>query len=418
MFYSYLKILLKRNFFLLWFGQVISQFGDRLTIMALIGLVYKIGPKSPFSLAKMFSLAVIPVFLISPVAGVYIDRWNKQKTMFVSDFLRALLIFSIPFILFKFNSLIVIYIFIFLSFCVGRFFLPAKMAIIPSLVDKENLFMANSLVSITAMIAAIFGLVLGGLIVEFWGVKSAFTLDAATFFISALCIIFMRIKEKAEFKPNDILKLSKDALLKVKKSIIFDTREGIKYILKSSETQYVTKIKIILFAAIGSLYTVFIVFIQDIFNTVTKDLAGVAVGTGAGLFIGTLVYGHIGLKTSVKKIIYLSLIFSCLWLVIFVSLLRMFPYKIFAFLSCFLLGITCSPIEIALNSLIHHESENEFLGRIFSSLEVILHLSFIIFMFLASYLAEIMSPFTIIVAVGIIIILFSTYSLFAERKQL
>ncbi|RKY38040.1 MAG: MFS transporter, partial [Candidatus Omnitrophota bacterium] len=86
----YIHLLKKRNFFLLWISQIISQFGDRLTQMALIGLVYEIMPASSFSLAKVMSIPLIAVFLISPVAGVYIDRWDKQKTMYISDFLRGI----------------------------------------------------------------------------------------------------------------------------------------------------------------------------------------------------------------------------------------------------------------------------------------------------------------------------------------
>jgi hypothetical protein len=62
---------------------------------------------------------------------------------------------------------------------------------------------------------------------------------------------------------------------------------------------------------------------------------------------------------------------------------------------------------IAVNTLIHSESENKFWGRIFSSLEVIIHIAFIVFMFLSSFLAEIFSPFTIIVAIGAITMFFS-----------
>ena len=227
MFLAYLKVLKERNFLLLWLGQIISQFGDRLTQMALIGLVYKIKPSSAMSLAKIMSLAVIPVFLISPVAGVYVDRWNKRKTMFWSDALRGLFIILIPLSFFYIHSLIWVYVFVFLSFCAGRFFIPSKMAIIPVLVDKGNIFMANSLISTTAMIAAILGLGLGGLIVEKYGIKVAFSIDAATFFISSFLIFFMKVKEKKRFLVYDLINLGKEAFNAVGRSFIFEAKEEI-----------------------------------------------------------------------------------------------------------------------------------------------------------------------------------------------
>jgi len=415
---SYLRILRKRNVFLLWFGQVVSQFGDRLTQMALIGLVYRLQHgTSSFELAKIMSLAIVPVFLFSPVAGVYVDRWNKRQTMYVSDLLRALAIFMIPLFCFKFNSSVAAYILIFLSFSIGRFFIPAKMAVIPSIVENKDLFLANSLISVTAMIAAVFGLGFGGVIVERWGVKNAFFMDALTFFISGTMVFFMCVKENKRFHAKDILSLGKDALLEVKKSFGFEMREGFRYLVHSPQTRYAVKVKVILFAIIGALYTVFIVFIQEAFSTITKDLGWLAIGAGGGLFFGSLVYGRIGARFPPRRVIWLSLMFTSLWLIMFTSVLRWQPNKILAFLSCMILGFLASPIEIALNTLIHQESENAFLGRIFSSLEVVLHVAFIFFMFLASYLAEVMTPFTIIISVGIIIFSIASLNLLNDNDS-
>lgn len=413
---GYLKLLKRKNFVLLWISQIIAQFGDRLTQMALIGLVYKLHPGSSLGLAKMFSLAIIPVFLISPISGVYVDRWDKRKTMYTSDFLRCLCIFFIPMVVSKFHSMPLVYFLIFLSFCVGRFFIPAKMAVIPSLVEKENFFMANSLVSVTATIAAVLGFGFGGMIVQKWGVERAFFLNAVTFLLSGILIAMMRLQEKSKFDPKDIIDLGKDAIIKVKNSFMFEVGEGLKYILSSKETRYAAKVQFILFALIGSLYTVFIVFIQQTLGTVTFALGWLAVGSGAGLFIGSLLYGKIGSKVSIRKAINLSLFFSSLCLIAFVSLLRVHPHKLFAFISCLILGLVASPVVIAVNTLIHNESENKFWGRIFSSLEVIIHIAFIVFMFAASYLAEIFSPFTIIISVGIITILLS-YIFLGEKPD-
>lgn len=375
--------------------------------MALIGLVYKINPGSTLGLAKMLSLAIVPVFLISPISGVYVDRWDKRKTMYMSDFLRSLCIFLIPVAVSKFHSIPLVYFLIFLSFCVGRFFIPAKMAIIPSLVEKESFFMANSLVSITATIAAVIGFGFGGMIVERWGVEQAFLINALTFVISGILISLMRTEGKTKFDPKDILELGKDAIIKVKNSFIYEIHEGLKYILSSKETRYAAKVQFILFALIGSLYTVFIIFIQQTLSTGTFALGWLAVGSGAGLFIGSILYGKIGANVPIKKTINLSLLSSSLYLIMFAILLRFYPYKIFAFISCFVLGLIASPVVIAVNTLIHNESEDKFWGRIFSSLEIIIHIAFIIFMFIASYLAEVFTPFTIIMAVGIITMILS-----------
>ena len=407
----HITILKKRNFLCLWLGQIISQFGDRLTQMALIGLVYRLEPGSSIGLAKMMSLAIIPVFLFSPVAGVYVDRWNKQKTMYISDSLRGFMIILIPLVFLRFNAIIPIYILVFLSFSFGRFFIPAKMAIVPELVEEKDFIMANSLVSITAMIAAVLGFGFGGIIVEKWGVNTAFVVDAATFFLSAIFILSMKRKEEKTFNPKELFSAGKDAFIKVKKSLLIEAKEGMKYLFETEETKYAAKIFFVLFAMIGSLYTVFIVFIQNTLSSVTTDLGWMAVGIGVGLFCGSVIYGRIGHKFSVKKVIDVALLVTSAYLVFFASFLKWHPWPLMAFGGCMLLGGLASPIVIAVNSLIHQESKNGFWGRIFSSLEVVIHIAFLIFMFLSSYLAEIMTPFTIINSVGIIAFLFALYNL-------
>jgi len=160
-----------------------------------------------------------------------------------------------------------------------------------------------------------------------------------------------------------------------------------------------------------------VVFIQNTLSTITMDLGIIAIGAGLGLFLGTLLYGRIGRNIDIRKVTNLTLISASFWLVLSVVLLKYYPSKLFAFFAVFLLGMVVSPVVVAVNSLIHKDSDSNLWGRIFSSLEVVIHLAFIIFMFITSFLAEIFKPFTIIVAVGIIIFLFSFYNFISDHDS-
>jgi len=410
---KYFKILAKRNFFCLWFGQIVSQFGDRLTQIALVGLVSKVSMSSSH-LALIMSMAIIPVFIISPISGVYIDRWSKRKTMYTSDLLRGIFILLIPIFFLKLKAFAVVYVLLFLSFSAGKFFIPAKMAFIPEITKKEDIFLANSLISITATIAAIIGFGLGGIIVERWGVTSAFGLDAGTFFVSALAIFLISTKEKSNFKVSDITNIGKKVIKEVKQSFVGEFHEGIKYIFTSNETKYAFKMFFFIFSYIGGLYVVFIRFIQEVLSTVTSDLGFVTVSLGAGIFIGSLVYGQIANKFSIKKVINLSLLFTSLYLIFFVISLRAYPQTLYAITLAFIFGIITSPVFVGVNALIHKESDQKVLGRIFSGLEFTSHLGFLISMFICSALADFFNPFTIIVSLGIIGFFVSTIFIFTD----
>ncbi|MCM8786514.1 MAG: MFS transporter [Candidatus Omnitrophica bacterium] len=413
--FLYLRLLLKKNFFLIWIGQIISQFGDKLTQIALVGLVSKISNTSS-TLAFSIAVTIVPAILFSPFCGVYVDRWSKKKTMYISDFIRAFFIFLIAQFFIKLNFLPIIYLFIFLSFSVGKFFVPAKMAFIPQIVEKKDIFLANSLISITATVAAILGIGLGGIIVERFGEIVAFFIDALTFLFSAFAILSIRQKETNQFAPLDLISIGKEATKKIKSSFTKDLKEGLKYIISSKETTYAVYAVLFLFICIGGLFPVFTKFIQNSLGTITEDLGFVGVSIGVGIFLGSLIYARVANNFSVQMAINLSLLLGSIYLIIFCILLKNFASsKLAIFLSLFL-GLLISPIFVGVNSLIHSKADNNFFGRVFSSLEFISHFSLLISMFIFASLADIFSPFTIIIIIGIIGILFATFLVFLTDK--
>src|SRR3990167_4660628 len=120
-----------RNFQRLWLAQLVSQFGDRINQLALVGLMAERVPGSAMELAKLMAFTIVPVFLVQPFAGVFVDRWDRRTTLLICDVVRGLLVLSIPFAFFAGQSMIPIYVVVFLAFCFSRFYSPAKMSIIP-----------------------------------------------------------------------------------------------------------------------------------------------------------------------------------------------------------------------------------------------------------------------------------------------
>lgn len=408
-------IISDRNFFLLWIGQIISQFGDRLNQMALIAFIFKRAPGSTFELAKLIAITIIPVFLIGPIAGVYVDRWDRRRTMYVCDLVRALLVFTIPFFLMNTKSLIPLYIVVFLIFCLSRFFVPAKMSIIPDMVKKEDLLLANSLVHTTGMIAAAMGFGIGGVIVEILGVKGGFYLDAATFFISGILIFFVSTRVGLKVETKKVLRMGKEIIEVIKKSVLEELRGVFGFLRKQQKIKSILNILFMLWAALGSVYVVIIVFIQRVFTSVVKDLGLLAVFLGCGLFFGSLLYGKFGKKLSYFKAIFLSLILAGLVLVGFtITSYHFINFQLAAMLS-FVLGISISPIMIASNTLVHELTDTDMRGKVFTALEIVIHFAFLSFMFITSGLAEYIGQFSILITVGVCVILVGIGGVFKRR---
>lgn len=407
------EVLKKRDFFLLWLGQIISQLGDRLDQMALIAFVYSRAPGSTIEIAKILSFTIIPVFVIGPIAGVYVDRWDRRRTMFICDFLRAILVFTIPFFLFYTKSLIPIYLIIFIVFSIGRFFVPAKLSIIPDLVDKKDLLMANSLVNTTGMIAAILGFGISGLIVEWLGAKSGFYLDSASFLISSLLIFLIR--KRFDIRLN-FRKVGQEIVEVISKSVFQEIKEGFLYFIKDKRIRFISGVNFILWSALGAIYVVIIVFIQKSLHSATMDLGLLIMFLGTGLFAGSVIYGRFGSGLSEYKTIFLSLFLSGIMLVIFALGISRFPYFFVAAFLSLALGILVSPIMIASNTIIHNASQGNMMGKIFSSMEIVMHLGFLLFMFIASFFAEKFTHAGILVGVGVIFSILGLFNFIYNRK--
>jgi MFS family permease len=412
------EVLKNRNFFLLWGGQIVSQLGDRLGQMALIAFVYLRAPGSTLQIAKILSFTIIPVFLIGPLAGVYVDRWDRRRTMYVCDFLRSLLVFSIPLFLFYSKSLGPVYLIIFIAFSIGRFFVPAKLSIIPDLVDKKDLLIANSLINTSGMIAAILGFGISGVLVEKLGAKSGFYLDSLSFLISGTLIFLISKRFISVMNFNDQFRqVSKEIVEVIRKSVFAEIKEGIFYFIRKKDIRFTAGIIFALWSALGAVYVVVIVFVQKALHSATKDLGLLVMFLGIGLFLGSLAYGKFGQRISHYKIIFICLVVSGIMLIIFALGIYYYPNFIVAAFLALCLGLIIAPIMIASNTIIHNVSDNEMLGKIFSSLEIVIHLGFLSFMFISSILAEKFPPVLILVSVGCLLSVLGAASLIFNRKM-
>ncbi|HEY7416793.1 MAG TPA: MFS transporter, partial [Ktedonobacteraceae bacterium] len=146
-------LLRNRNFALLWIGRTISVLGDfafDTTLILWIGVIIAKGQSwAPLAVSGVLIATSIPIFLIGPIAGVFVDRWEKRPTMLWMDALRAILItlllfaanlFPLPFFpdgkMPASWQLGMIYAIVFLASTCAQFFNPSRMALIGDLVPE------------------------------------------------------------------------------------------------------------------------------------------------------------------------------------------------------------------------------------------------------------------------------------------
>lgn len=202
---QYRSLLRNRNYTLLWIGQLVSVFGDRLHQIALLALVSSLTANDLGQIGMVIATIGVPSLLFGVFAGALVDRWKRRNVMLASDLIRVVLVAAIPTL--ARIDLIWVYVITFLLTTVSLFFRPAKEGIIPDIVPEHGLMTANSLSSATDTTIEVLGYPLAGALVGGLagslaggaGIELAFYIDAGTYLFSALMIYQMSIaSEHAE----------------------------------------------------------------------------------------------------------------------------------------------------------------------------------------------------------------------------
>lgn len=190
------RLLKTRDFGLLFAGQAISQIGDGLNKVALLWFVYEL-TGSALKMVAIGLLQTIPPLVFGPLIGVYLDRLPKKPVMIWIDLLRTLLVLLIP-VLYALNALSLerLYLLVFLTAIVSTVFGPALNSAVPLLVNRSQLTSANALIQSTNNIGVLLGSAISGLGIALVGAQNVLYIDSATFLISALCLMPIRIREQ------------------------------------------------------------------------------------------------------------------------------------------------------------------------------------------------------------------------------
>lgn len=192
------------NFRWLWLAHLVSMFGDGLYTVALPWLVFK-HTGSGVATAITLAAGAIPYIVVSPIAGVYVDRWSRRRTLVGADLLRAITLLAFPLVLLAgFNLGVTIALAIVLP-ALGRFFVPAQRASTPQLVEGDALVGANALMEGAGQAAYIAGPAIGGVLIALVGAVSLLFIDGATFVASALLIgliAFPRLETRPGARPG------------------------------------------------------------------------------------------------------------------------------------------------------------------------------------------------------------------------
>jgi DHA3 family macrolide efflux protein-like MFS transporter len=249
----YLALVRNRNFSLLWVGQLVSFFGDRVHQVALGVLVLQ--RASPLDVGIVFAATAVPNVFLGPLAGALVDRWDRRTTMIACDIVRAGLVLLVPLVINVHVALV--YVIALAVATVGLLFRPAKTAIVPLIVDEERLVTANSASSINETLADLLGYPVAAAIVAGLAglIGAAFVLDSATYIVSGILIWGMVVpKEELPSEPFSA------------RAIWREMGEGWRFLTHKAELLANTVVSTVAQLAFGAEIVCSLIYAKDVLN--------------------------------------------------------------------------------------------------------------------------------------------------------
>ncbi len=191
------------NFFLLWQGQIVSAIGDVVYEIALGFWVLAVTGSTAL-MGTLMAASVLPRVLVSPFAGVWVDRSDRKWLIVLTDLIRGLVVLVVA--IGALQGWIQIWMVfaagVVLGLC-GAFFNPAVTSSLPDIVPTSKLLQANSVYSMVYAGSGILGNSFGGFLYALLGAPLMFLVNGLSFLYSTLSVLFVRIpKIRRETPPQ------------------------------------------------------------------------------------------------------------------------------------------------------------------------------------------------------------------------
>jgi predicted MFS family arabinose efflux permease len=386
-----------RDFRLLWIGACISTTGTWMQIVAQSWLVLEIS-KSARMLGLDAFLGNIPIFLFSLIGGVVADRVSRRRLLLGSQWVQL----TCAFVLAGLFALHVVRVWhiLTLSFIVGTaqsFGGPAYSALVPMLVDKEDLPNAIALQTIQFNLARVIGPVLGGLALTKLGAAWCFSLNGISFIAVIISLMLLHMT----FKPQP-----------TGETVMNSMKQGFGFIRKQGAMEALILLAFCMTAFAIPMITFLPVFARDVFHSGPGTFTTLLVCSGLGSIAGALIVAALGNVGNKGRI-------ALLMLIAMGATMAAFALSNNLILSCvllFLAGVALMCGFTMINSLVQLITSNEMRGRVMSVYNVAFRGGMPFGNLASGWLIPMFSAPVVISANGFVLILIGAYFLTAQRR--
>ena len=393
-----IRVLGNSSFRNLWLAGLLSMTGSQISRVGLILYLSSTG-NSVLALALLLILELLPGALVAPVAGVVIDAYSKRVVMIVSDLLRMIFMLLI----WWWPTTEMIYLMAALHSIATVFYLPAKSALIPAVVEESDLPSANGHDQSASSLTMVAGPIVGAELLILVGLKATLIVDALSFLASALLVA--RVKSRPVTREHVELSLA---------STLQNVKAGWNYI---TTHRLVLRLNVMVFVSLicaGMWTPLAPSFVKDQLSGSSR-LIGWQIGIfGLGAILGGLLAPFLLRRFGKGIMVFLGLLTEGVSL----SVYAVVSHIATSMLIMFVLGIVVSIVVVSFYSILQTVVEEPFLGRVFSIVKQSENLAVVLAMGIAVLLNGFLASHVIFLVAGLFYVAVTVASSFSRDGRL
>jgi predicted MFS family arabinose efflux permease len=386
-----------RDFRLMWIGACTSSIGTWMQIVAQGWLIYRLS-HSAFLLALDQFLGGIPIFLFSLIGGVVADRIERRKVLLASQYVQmasaAILTVLVA------DGLTHVWPILCLSFMSGlaqAFGGPAYSALIPTLVDREDMPNAIALNSIQFNLAVTIGPALAGQALAKLGEKWCFGLNSLSFLAPIVSLLMIRTR----FLP-----------VSTGDSMFTSLKEGIRFVRKQGSMEALIVLAFCMTALAMPMRTYIPVFVKDIFHRGPETYGNLLSLMGIGSIAGSLLVAGLG-NIRHKGRFAISMLICLGAAIAGFSLSKSLPLS---YCMLVIVGASMMSVFATVTSLVQLITTNEMRGRVMSVYNCAFRGGMPMGNLLSGWIVPIFTAPLVLSVNGLLLILMALYFLLIQRR--
>ena len=374
-----LAVMRQRNFALLWLGNVVSLLGNWILLVALPFYIYQ-RTGSVLATGATFIVETIPALVLGSLAGVFADRWDRRRTLIVTNVLQAFFLLPLLGLQSHTVGLWIVYVVALIQSIISQLAYPAFSGLLPNLLaEADQLTAANGAMSVAAELTRLIGPALGGALLGLLGLTAVVLADSVSFVFCALMVLCIMVPpQRREAQP------AKTDDASTRPSLWGEWRLGLRLVATDPVIGALFVVTGIAMLGEGTGRAVVVPFLSDIAGGNALAFGWILTAQGAGGVVGSLLLHRASILLHPFRLIALAAALDGT-LVLIETTVRTLPVVL---VCSFFAGAPIVLFYVSVDTLLQQRAEDRYRGRIFGAYNTTSTVVLLVGMVLSSLLAD------------------------------